>query len=145
MNISSLVTLVLLPLLPFRQQTVKEDTSQAPINGPAVVFFGPTKAEGDSLVQLSGLELADVFDEFDLAAGKVAVYAKNHGIPVQFTTSPMTLLKLPDKKIRAVDRRTIPEYVGMILADGVQEPRIVAGITDERRLYAEINEFFKLK
>lgn len=123
----------------------QEAKSQGPIAGPAVIFFGPTKAEGDSLVQLSGLELADVFDEFDLAAGKAAVYAKNRGLQVQFTTSPITLLKLPNKKIRAVDRRTIPEYVGMILTDGVQEPRIVPGIADERRLFVEINEFFNIK
>jgi hypothetical protein len=145
MNLSLLICLVLFRLLPFQQQAAQEEKAQAPINGPAVVFFGPTKTEGDSLVQLSGLDLADVFDEFDLAAGKAAVYAKNHGIPVQFNTTPITLLKLPNRKIRAVDRRIIPEYVGMILADGIQEPRVVAGITDERRLYVEINEFFKLK
>jgi len=115
------------------------------VAGVAVVFFEPTTTEGDSLVRLSGVELADVFDDFDLASGRAAVYVKSLEIPVVSTSKPLILVKLANAKIRVFERGKIPEYIGMILTDGVQEPRLVPGITDERRLIVEINEFFRIR
>lgn len=142
---NAIVLLGLLPIVFVQTGSAQEAKPQETIAGSAVIFFGPTKEEGDSLVQLSGLDLADVFDDFDLAAGKSAVYAGRREIPVHFTTSPAVFVKLSTGKIRRFDRRMVPEHVGMILTDGFQEPRILAGITDERRLTVEINEFFNIK
>lgn len=143
MNLLPALTLV--TLLPFQRGTGPQDTQRAPINGPAIIFFEPPKAEGDSLVQLSGVELADVFDDFDLSAGKAAVYAKRLGVPVHFVTDPVIFVNLSNAKVRTFERRSIFEHIGMILTDGHQEPRLVPGVTDERRLLVEINEFFQIK
>ena len=115
------------------------------VTGPGVVFFGPTKAERDSIIRTEGLEAAQVFDDYDYVAGKSASYLKGLGIVVEFTTSPAVLVKIGDQGIRVYERKKMADYVGVILTDGLQEPRLLLGVATDEELVAEFKDFFQLK
>jgi hypothetical protein len=126
-------------------QTRPTNAGQYVVTGMKVVFFGPTQAEQDSIVRTEGLETAKLFDDFDYYAGKVSAFLKLRGITVEHTTSPLILVALENRKIRQIDRRTSPNALGMILTDGVQEPRIVPPEFTDEELIAECREFFRLR
>ena len=114
------------------------------ISGLRVLFFGPSRAERDSLARGEGLEIDDVMDDFNYYAGKAAVFLSRAGIPAEFTESRVVIVKTGTAKFRTFDRRSIQEPVGMILTDGVHEPRLVPGRGTDRDLILEISEYFHL-
>ena len=115
------------------------------VQGVHVVFFGPGRAERDSIAQSEGLEIDDLLDDFNLSAGKAAVYLSRNRIPSEFTECRIVIVKTGAGAPRTFDRRSIPDPVGMILTDGVHEPRIVPGRGTERDLIREIREYFHLR
>jgi hypothetical protein len=128
-------------------QIGEKQSEQTPlqVSGARVVFFGPTRPERDSIAAMDGLEVDDVLDDFNYYTGKVAVYLSGQKIPFEFTTSTIILVRVDKSKFRTFDRKEVPELVGMILTDGIQEPRLVRGAGTERDLIAEIVEFFHLR
>ncbi len=130
-------------LLPFVGRAQQEASSLV-VQGPMVVFFEPTKAEGDSITQSEGLDNAAMLDDYELASGKTAVYLSRKKIPYQYTTSQTIYVKLSNGKVRRFDRKAIPDLVGMILSDGVKEPRLVSGSAAEQALIFQINDFFRI-
>jgi hypothetical protein len=141
---SILSFLILFMSPPFsRQETVESQTLI--ISGPKVIFFTPTKAEVDSVMQLEGAEIADVVDEYNYAAGKAAYYLSIVKIPAVFTTSQIVVFKLARNRVLRFDRRKISDPVGMILSDGDQEPRLIAGPREDSQLVSEINRFFHIQ
>ena len=115
------------------------------VSGVRVVFFGPARAERDSIAQNEGLEIDDIIDDFNLYAGKAAVFLRRAGIPSDFTESRLIIVKVGQATFRTFDRRSIQDPVGMILADGVHEPRVVPGRGTDRDLILEIREYFHLE
>jgi hypothetical protein len=115
------------------------------ISGLRVLFFGPSHAERDSLARSEGLEIDDLMDDFNYYAGKTAVFLSRTGIPAEFTESRVVIVKTGTATFRTFDRRSIQEPVGMILTDGVHEPRLVPGRGTDRDLILEISEYFHLK
>ena len=142
MRYRSTILLFFLPLAPFCH--AQEERSPIVVTGPIVVFFGPTKSEGDSITQSEGLDIANMLDDFDLASGRTSVYLSRKKIPYRFTTSPTMYVKLSSGKVRRFDRKAIPDLVGMILSDGQQEPRLVSGSAGEQALVSQINDFFRI-
>ncbi len=133
----------ILMLLPFVGRA-QQGASSLVVQGAVVVFFEPTKAEGDSITQSEGIDNAAMLDDYDLASGKTAVYLSRKKIPYQFTTSQTIFVKLSNGKVRRFDRKAIPDLVGMILSDGVKEPRLVSGSAAEQALIFQINDFFRI-
>jgi len=138
-----LIALLNLAIVPFSQKP--DIQSFAQIIGPKVVFFEPGERERDSLALIEGLELADELDDFDYYTGKASVYLNGLKIPVVYVTNPVILVRIGEHTVRRFERNAIPEPVGMILTDGVQEPRLVPGIGTDEELIAEIKRFFHLK
>ena len=114
------------------------------VSGVRVVFFGPAREERDSIAQNEGLEIDDIIDDFNLSAGKTAVFLSRTGIPSEFTESRFIVVKVGQATFRTFDRRSIPDPVGMILTDGVHEPRVVPGRGTDRDLLIEIREYYHL-
>lgn len=141
---SFLVTLFL--SLPFTMG-VRQQTDQSPlvITGAKVVFFTPTQAERDSIVQQEGLEIDDIIDDYNLSSGKAAVYLGTLKVPVEYSSSRWIIFRLGKKSVRQFDRKVVPDVVGMILSDGVQVPRLIGGPREPQQLISEINEFFHIK
>ena len=115
------------------------------VTGAKVIFFAPMKAEVDSIVANEGLEITDVLDDYDFATGKVAYYLTSLKIPCAFTDRQVILFKLSHNRVRRFDRRLIADPMGMILTDGEQEPRLIAGPREEPQLISEINTFFHIE
>ena len=137
----------MIPLLLFVGASVAAaQASDAPlrVSGVRVVFFGPARAERDSLAQAEGFEIDDLLDDFNLYAGKTAVFLSRTGIPSEFTESRTVIVKVGTATFRTLDRRSIPDPVGMILTDGFHEPRVVPGRGTDRDLILEIREYFHL-
>ena len=114
------------------------------VNGPRVVFFSPSRAERDSIARGEGLEIDDVVDDFNLYAGKAAVFLSRAGIAADFTESRIVIVKTGPVTSRTFDRALIPDPVGMILTDGFHEPRVVPGRGTDRDLILQISEYFHL-
>ena len=112
------------------------------VNGPRVVFFTPSRAERDSIARNEGLEIDDVLDDFNYYAGKTAVFLSRAAIPSEFTESRILIVKTGPATFRTFDRRSIEDPVGMILTDGVHEPRVVPGRGTDRDFIVQINEYF---
>jgi hypothetical protein len=134
-------------ILMLQAQITPGQPGEAPlqVSGPRIVFFSPTRAERDSIVQAEGLEIDDYLDDFQLSSGKAAVYAGAYKIPVDFTTSQIILVKIGKNTVRRVDRKTVPGLMGMLLTDGNQEPKIYPGVIAWQELIPEINDFFQIK
>lgn len=137
LTILTFLPLVLLQIVPQRA-----DRSELQVTGPKVVFFGPTRAERDSIIRAEGVEVGAIFDDFDYYTAKANTYLKNRGVPTEFSTQTVIMVKIGDRGLRKIDRKTIPDFLGVILTDGVQEPRLLQGIATDEELIGEINEFF---
>jgi hypothetical protein len=114
------------------------------VTGVRVVFFGPSRAERDSIARDEGLEIDDLLDDFNYSAGKAAVFLSRAGIPSEFTESRIVIVKTGGAQFRTFDRKSIPDPVGMILTDGFHEPRVVPGRGTDRDLLIEIRDYFHL-
>jgi hypothetical protein len=115
------------------------------ISGARIIFFSPTHVERDSIARAEGLEIDDLLDDFALSSGRAAVYAAKLGIAVEYTDSPVILVRLDKGRVRPFDRKNFSGLVGMILTDGVREPQLLPGGESDRELIAAINEFFRVK
>jgi hypothetical protein len=135
----------LLPLVSFRVNQMQAPQSTLQISDRSVVFFGPTQAERDSIIRAEGLDVAQVFDDFDYYAGKSASYLKGRGISVEFTTSQVVLVKIGDRTVRIYERKKMADVVGLILTDGVQEPQLLFGVATDAELVPQFNDFFRWK
>jgi len=140
MDFLTLLTLILL-------QTTQMQTGQSElqVTGTKVLFFGPTQAERDSVIRTEGIEAGAAFDDFDYYTAKATAYLKGRRIPAEFTTRTSILVRIGEHGIRKIDRKKIPDFIGVILTDGVQEPRLIQGIATDEELIGEINDFFRLK
>jgi hypothetical protein len=138
---------LLLFLPSFLSARAAGQTSDAPlrVSGVHVVFFTPSRAERDSIAQAEGLEIDDVIDDFNLSAGVAAVFLGRRGIPSEFTESRFVVVRVGANTFRTFDRRAIEDPTGMILTDGVHEPKIVPGRGTDRDLILQIREYFHLK
>ncbi len=142
---SKLAILALLPLIVPQVIVQRSGPSELLVTGPKVVFFGPTRAERDSIIRTEGIVAGATFDDFDYYTGKANAYLKGRRIPAEFSTHSVIILKIGDRGIRKIERKTIPDYIGVILTDGVQEPRLIQGIATDEELIGEINDFFQFK
>lgn len=136
--------LIILCLLARSISAAQAPESPLKVTGLRVVFFSPDRAERDSIAQGEGLEIDDVMDDFNYYAGKAAVFLRRAGIPSEFTDSRSIIVKTGASTFRTFDRRSIPDPVGMILTDGIHEPRVVPGRGTDRDLILEIKEYFHL-
>ena len=130
----------ILPVSAFAQMTA----GPLMVSGPRVVFFGPSHAERDSVARDEGLEIDDLLDDFNYYAGKAVVFLNRAGIPSEFTDCRTVVVKAGTSAPRTFDRKSIQDPVGMILTDGVHEPRIVPGAGTDRDLILQIKEYFHL-
>jgi hypothetical protein len=139
---------LLIAVLPFAAPQIAKSPANPPalvVTGPRVVFFGPEQTERDSIIHVEGIDAGQVFDDFDYYSGKVGSYLKRRGVGVIITTSPVIVVQFGDKLVRAIERKKLQDFVGIILTDGVQEPRLYLGVSSDEELVSECAQFFKLK
>ena len=115
------------------------------VSGPCVVFFTPKRAERDSIAAAEGLEIDDLLDDFNLSAGKTAVFLSRYGIRTEFTEARTVMFRNAAGPPRVFDRRSVPDPVGLILSDGVSAPRFIPGRGTERDFIIAAADYFHLR
>ena len=115
------------------------------ISGPCVVFFSPSRAERDSIAAGEGLEIDDLLDDFNLAAGKTAVFLSRYRIRTEFTEARTIIFTAPGGAARTFDRRSVPDPVGLVMSDGVNMPRFIPGRGTERDFIIAATEYFRIR
>jgi hypothetical protein len=113
--------------------------------GPEVVFFGPTQAERDSIIKVDGLEMAQLFDDFDYYSGKAASFLQGRGIRVAKTSAVVIYVKVGERTVRTFERKSLGDVVGEILSDGIQEPKLIQGLLTDEELIDEFVNFYRQK
>ena len=140
-----LLSLLALPLLFVQLKPAQRPSVLVPVTGPKVLFFEPTQVERDSIIRVDGMEMAQLFDDFDYNAARASGFVKARGIPVQVTSNPELMVRLETGVIRKFERKFFADVVGVLLTDGVQEPRLLPGMLTEEELIAEFTSFFRLQ
>jgi len=115
------------------------------VSGPCVVFFSPTRAERDSIAAADGLEIDDLLDDFNLSAGKTAVFLSRYRIRTEFTEARTIIFRNAGGAARTFVRSSVPDPVGLILSDGVNAPRFIPGRGTERDFIIAASEYFRLR
>lgn len=129
-------------ILPLQAGPTRPSLPQA---GPRVVFYSPTTAERDSIINLEGTDIAQLLDDFDYYAGRASSFLRQHSIRVEFTSDPLIPMRAREARIRIVERGKLEDIFGAILTDGIQEPRVLSGVVNEEEFAAEVRSFYRLK
>jgi hypothetical protein len=115
------------------------------VTGAKVVFFSPVQNERDSIVRTEGMESARLFDDFDYYSGKVSAYLKRRGVGVIMTSAPVIVVQFGEKSTRTIERNKLTDFLGVVLTDGVQEPKLFLGVASDEELIPECSQYFRLK
>ena len=115
------------------------------MSGPCVVFFSPSRAERDSIAAGEGPEIDDLLDDFNLSAGKTAVFLSRYRIRTEFTEARPVIYKNAGGAPRVFERRSVPDPVGLIMSDGVNAPRFIPGRGTERDFILAATEYFHIR
>ena len=131
--------------LAFAQVAPAQPDQPLVVSGPCVIFFTPTRAERDSIAASEGLEIDDLLDDFNLSAGKTAVFLSGYRIRTEFTEARTIIFRGAGGAARTFDRRSVPDPVGLIMSDGVNAPRFIPGRGTERDFILAATEYFHIR
>jgi hypothetical protein len=123
----------------------QEAPSTLVVTGPRAVFFSLSRTERDSIARSEGLEIDDVLDDFNLEAGRAAVALGRLGIRTEFTECSTVVVRIGARIAHTFDRRALGDPVGMILFDGVHDPRYYGGQGTEADMIQEAREYFHIR
>ena len=145
MRVFTAITILLLCCLyfPAAQGGVANDTLY--VSGKAVVFFGPTQAEYDSLSEEEKAEMNEVLSDFYYYREQVIPFLKSNQIQEFLTASPRIQVKLSGSEHRTFARRNFNVNVGLIMADGTQEPKVFLGVATDVDLIPMFKDYFGLE
>jgi len=131
--------------LAFAQVAPAQPDQPLVVSGPCVVFFSPTRAERDSIAAGEGLEVDDLLDDFNLSAGKTAVFLSRYRIRTEFTEARTIIFRNAGGAARTFERGSVPDPVGLLMSDGVNAPRFIPGRGTERDFIIAASEYFRLR
>ena len=145
MRIFTAIAILILVLLPVfdAQGGAANDTLH--VSGKAVVFFGPTQAEYDSLSEEEKGDMDEVLSDFYYYRQQVISFLKSNQIQEFLTASPRIQFKLSGRERRTFLRRNFNPNVGLIMTDGNQEPKVFLGVATDVDLVPIFEEYFGLK
>ncbi len=114
------------------------------VKGKAVVFFGPTGKEYDSLSENDQNEWNEVLSDFYHYRDQAIPYLESNKIKPIITAS--TKIKIQaGTNTRTFTRKKFKHIVGYILTDGNKKPKVVEGVGTDMDLILDFKEYFKLK
>jgi hypothetical protein len=145
MRIFTAIAILILVLLPVfdAQGGAANDTLH--VSGKTVVFFGPTQAEYDSLSEEEKGDMDEVLSDFYYYRQQVISFLKSNQIQEFLTASPRIQFQLSGRERRTFLRRNFNPNVGLIMADGNQEPKVFLGVATDVDLIPMFEEYFGLK
>lgn len=123
---------------------VRAEDKVAEVKGKAVVFFGPTEKEYQSISENEQNEWNEVLSDFYYYRDKTIPYLESHQIKPLITANSEIIIHT-DAKTRAYARKKFKHIVGYILTDGKNEPKVVESVGTDIDLINDFREYFKIK
>ncbi len=115
------------------------------VKGKAVVFFGPTEKEYNSLSENDKNEWNEVLSDFYHYRDKTIPFLQSNNIKPIITADMNIKIHLAGGDSRTYVRKKFKHIVGYILTDGTKEPKVVLGVGTDMDLINDFKEYFKLK
>ena len=112
------------------------------VSGNAVVFFGPTQPEYDSLNENRQAEMNEVISDFYHYHSEVTPFLERNGIKDFITAKALITIQLTGTEIRSFRRQNFKHAMGMIMSDGKREPKVYLGVATDFDLIEMFKDFF---
>jgi len=114
------------------------------VKGKAVVFFGPTEREYNSLTENYKNEWSEVLSDFYHYRDKTIPYLESNKIKPIVTANTKIIIHT-GTNARTFVRKNFKHIVGYILTDGNKKPKVVEGVGTDMDLINDFKEYFGLK
>jgi hypothetical protein len=130
--------------------TVASVSAQQPsdtlmLSRQAIVFFGPTQAERDSLNLIKDSGIEEVLDDYLLYVGRIRNFIDSNKISTHETTARTFILLQQGRKPVRLSRKSIGSDVGFIFIKHGKKPKILKGVYTDLDLRLLISDYFGLK
>jgi len=120
-------------------------TDALDVKGKAVVFFGPTQQEYNSLSAVKKKQANEALDDFNHYCKNVIPFLESNNIqPISTSTMRIKIQFAPTKNI-IYTRKEFQQYIGYILTDGNKEPKVIFGVLTDIELIEAFKEYFNIK
>jgi hypothetical protein len=121
---------------------IKAISDTIDVTGKAVVFFGVTQREYDSLLvdKNSGIDAA--WDDFTYYADKLMPYLDSLKIETAVISSPIVRIWVKGDNPRVYHTKKLDDILGIIMTDGAQQPQILLGVTTDDDWKDNIRKYF---
>ncbi len=145
MRIFTATVILLLMIVPIAaaQGEVAEDTLY--VTGKAVVFFGPTEQEYDSLPPEEKAQIDEVLSDFYYYRENVIPFLKSNQIQEFLTAKSKIQVQLSDDQHLTFAKENFDHVVGLIMTDGKEDPEVFLGIATDMDLIDIFKDYFGLK
>ena len=114
------------------------------VSGKAVVFFGPSQSEYLSMTHQEKDAIDEGLYDFYHYRGKVLTFLKLNNIQ-EFSTAKLKIqVQLNDTANTIYYREAFDHFVGLIMTDGVQKPKVFLGPATDADLIMMFEDYFGL-
>jgi len=129
---------------PLLAQTGDIDKDTLLVSGRAVVFFGPSQSEYLAMTDTEKDAIDERLYDFYHYRGKVLDFLKLNNIQEFSTAKRKIQVLLNGTENRIYYRKAFDHFVGLIMTDGVQAPRVFLGPAKDADLIWMFEDFFSL-
>ena len=114
------------------------------VSGKAVVFFGPSQSEYLSMTHQEKDAIDEGLYDFYHYRGKVLTFLKLNNIQ-EFSTAKLKIqVQLNGTANTIYYREAFDHFVGLIMTDGVQKPKVFLGPATDADLIMMFEDYFGL-
>ena len=114
------------------------------VSGKAVVFFGPSQSEYLSMTHQEKDAIDEGLYDFYHYRGKVLTFLKLNNIQ-EFSTAKLKIqVQLNGTANTIYYREAFDHFVGLIMTDGVQKPKVFLGPATDAGLIRMFEDYFGL-
>lgn len=139
---------VALPALLLVVLSVRVQAQESPdtirVSSQAIIFFGPSQAERDSMSLQENSGIDEVLSDFLFYAGRIRPFLDSNSISVHETNSRRFVVIRQKGMPLNFDRESMDAVVGCILLQDGKEPRILTGVNTDIDLRETATEYYGL-
>jgi hypothetical protein len=140
--------LILTILIGIQSPRISQDSSWSGdtllVTGRTIYFFAPTPAEYDSVLA-SDSSFVEAYADFIFYAKKVCDSTRQKGIQAYISAAPFISIKVDGSAKYLFQKKLFKSKVGVVLVDGVREPKVILGVDTDEGWLQEIKKYYQLK
>jgi hypothetical protein len=139
-----IVCSVALPLSSLRAEAgPRADTLQVSL--PALVVFGCSQAERDSLARDENSGIDEILGDFFFYLQRVRPWLDSNSVTVSETSAEEFVVTANGKAVLSYNRKARGEFAGCVLLREGEKPRILSGVYTDSDYREEFERFYKTK